>query len=97
MIPEELKITLDAALEKSPDFRKTGSFGRYGIRRSEMGAIMERLEGLQKKFGNFVLLDENKMGQHDYPVAMASNQDHLNRKGAAQLTHRLDSLLTGME
>lgn len=82
---------------QSPDFRKTGSFGRYGIRRSEMGAIMERLEGLQKKFGNFVLLDENKMGQHDYPAAMASNQDHLNRKGAAQLTHRLDSLLTGME
>ena len=43
------------------------------------------------------LMDENKMGNHDYTDEMAQNMDHLNYKGAVQLTTRLDSLLKTLE
>ena len=90
-------VVVGIIFPQSPEFRQTGSFGRYGIRRSEMPAIMERLDSLDRANSNFVLFDENKMGDHDYPAEMAANQDHLNRLGAEQLTHRLDSLLKRVE
>lgn len=90
-------VVVGIIFPQSPEFRQTGSFGRYGIRRSEMPAIMERLDSLDRANSNFVLFDENKMGDHDYPAEMAANQDHLNRLGAEQLTHRLDSLLKRIE
>lgn len=42
-------------------------------------------------------MDENKMGDHDYTDAMAFDYDHLSYLGAAQLTHRLDSLLNTLK
>ena len=44
-----------------------------------------------------MLLDENKMGAHDYTDNMAKDTDHLSEAGAEQLTHRLDSLLRTLE
>ena len=38
-------------------------------------------------------MNENKMGDHDYPDSMAMNTDHLAFPGAVQITRRLDSLL----
>ena len=90
-------VVVGVIFPQSPGFRQTGSFGRYGIRRSEMPAIMERLDSLGQAHANFVLFDENKMGDHDYPESMAANQDHLNRLGAEQFTHRMDSLLKRIE
>jgi hypothetical protein len=37
------------------------------------------------------------MGNHDYHIGMAENDDHLNKSGAKVLSGRLDSLLTAWE
>ena len=78
---------------QSPNFKKTGALGRYGIRRSEAPALLEKFEKLEEEYPHFVFWDENKMGDHDYTDEMAANKDHLSSLGAAQLTSRLDSLL----
>ncbi len=78
---------------QNPRYRKTGSWGRYGPRRSEIPAILDSLNALKAEFDNFRLMNENKMGEHDYPNSMAINTDHLALAGAVQITRRLDSLL----
>ena len=78
---------------QSPNFKKTGSFGKYGIRRSEAPALLDGLKKLEKEYPHFVFWDENKMGDHDYTDEMAANKDHLCALGATQFTSRLDSLL----
>ena len=82
---------------QSPNFKKTGSFGRYGIRRSEAPALLKRIQDLESVYPNFIFWDENKMGDHDYDDSMANNKDHLSALGARQLTERLHVLLEGME
>ena len=82
---------------QSPLYKKTGSFGRYGPQRSVAVSIIEGLNALQKKYPNFVLMDENKMGDHDYSDAMAYGVDHLATPGAERLTDRLDSVLRTLE
>ena len=42
---------------------------------------------------NFKLMDENKMGDHDYTDKMAYDYDHLSYRGAQELSKRLDSLI----
>lgn len=79
---------------QNPKYRQTGAWGRYGPSWSLAEKIMERLEWFNFRYTNFYLLDENKMGKHDYTDDMAVDTDHLSGKGAAQLTHRLDSLLS---
>jgi len=78
---------------QSPGFAKTGAFGRYGLLRSSVPSIMDSLNSLSSSYPNFVVMDENKMGSHDYTDDMAQDCDHLNEKGAAQLTARLNLLL----
>lgn len=82
---------------QSPNFRKTGSFGRYGIRRSEAPALLKEIENLKSIYPHFVFWDENKMGEHDYADSMAFNKDHLSYLGAIQFTARLNMLLDGLE
>ena len=82
---------------QSPAFKETGSFGRYGIRRSEAPALIEEIKDLEQKYPHFRLWDENKMGDHDYTDEMAFNEDHLSYLGAIQLTTRLDSLLKKLD
>ena len=82
---------------QSPNFKKTGSFGRYGIRRSEAPALLKRIQELESVYPNFIFWDENKMGDHDYSDPMANNKDHLSDLGAQQLTERLNLLLEGLE
>jgi hypothetical protein len=78
---------------QSPAYRNTGAFGRYGLRRSEVPALLQELQDLTKEYPHFVFMDENKMGEHDYPDEFAQNRDHLCASGAVQLTARLDSVL----
>ena len=78
---------------QNPLYRETGSWGRYGPRRSEIPVILDSLYELEKEFGHFQLMNENKMGNHDYVDFMALNTDHLSHEGAVQITRRLDSLL----
>lgn len=81
----------------NPDYRKTGAWGRYGVRRSDSEGIFDILYRLEKENPNFILFDENKNGNHDYGDDMALNTDHLVYKGAAQFTARLDSLLKSLD
>ena len=78
---------------QSPNFKNTGSFGKYGIRRSEAPKLLKEIQDLEKEYPHFVFWDENKMGNHDYSDKMAKNKDHLSYLGAEKITSRLDSLL----
>ena len=78
---------------QSPGYRKTGSFGRYGIRRSEVDSLMNELHDLEKVYDNFRIMDENKMGNHDYPDSLAVNHDHLLNKAAKILVPRIENVL----
>lgn len=77
----------------NPGYRNTGSYGRYGPRRSEAMRILDSLNLYQREYPNFILMDENKNGNHDYPDKCALNTDHLSIQGASKVTLRLDSLL----
>lgn len=78
---------------QSPAYKNTGAYARYGFRRSEANTLIQQISDLSKVYPNFILMDEYKGGDHDYTDDMASNKDHLNEKGAGQLTNRLDSLI----
>ncbi len=82
---------------QSPKYAKTGAFGRYGLRRSVAEQIIEKLQEFEKKYPHFRLMDENKMGYHDYTDTMAMNWDHLAPLGASKLTARLADLLKTLE
>lgn len=78
---------------QSPGYKNTGAFGRYGLRRSDAERILKELQDLDKNYGNFKFMDENKMGNHDYPDSMAVNRDHLRVSAAPVMTARIDSVL----
>jgi hypothetical protein len=58
---------------------------------------MKILSGMHEKYPHFIVMDENKMGNHDYSNSMAEDQQHLCPAGAKQMTHRVDSLLMTLE
>ena len=78
---------------QNPMYRETGSWGRYGPRRSKAMALLDSLNRYQREYPHFHLLDENKNGYHDYGDDCAMNTDHLSIQGASKVTLRLDSLL----
>ena len=78
---------------QSPDYKKTGAFGRYGLRRSVAKEMIKKLHKFEEQYPHFKLMDENQMGNHDYKDEMATNCDHLSYIGAEKLTTRLDSLI----
>lgn len=80
-------------LPQSPGYKETGAFGRYGLRRSVAEKMIKIIKDYEKKYPHFILMDENKMGYHDYDDEKAFNCDHLSYKGAEKLTKRLDSLI----
>lgn len=90
-------FTIGIIYPQNPRYKETDSFGRYGPTRESIGAIMDSLAAIQKEFPKFIIMDENKMGDHDYTDEMAENTDHLSVLGANQITHRLDSLLKTLE
>jgi uncharacterized protein (TIGR02171 family) len=81
----------------NPKYKETGAYGYAGLRRSEAPALIQELSDLHKTFPNFTLMDENKMGDHDYTDDMARDYSHLSVLGAQQLTHRLDSLIQTLD
>ena len=78
---------------QAPQYKKTGAFGAYGLPRSVAMKKIAYLDSLAKSNKYFVFMDENKMGNHDYPDKMANNRDHLSKEGAQKLTARIDSVL----
>ncbi len=94
---EKNVVLIGVVFPQSPYYKKTGSFGRYGMRRSTADSLISVLDGWAKKYSNFVFVDENKMGNHDYSDEMAYDYDHLSHLGGAKITAKLDSLISSME
>ena len=82
---------------QNPAFKKTGAFGRYGLRRSTAKKLIKQFEDLEKTYPNFRFMDENKMGNHDYADAYAADTDHLCDYGAHSMTRRINDLLKSLE
>lgn len=100
----ELKNLTEQAAEKNiyiigiifpqaPQYKNSGAFGAYGMPRSVAVQKIAYLDSLAKSNSHFILMDENKMGDHDYSDEMAHNRDHLSFLGAQKLTARIDSVL----
>lgn len=77
---------------QNPRYKNTGAYGYTGLRRSEAPALIQEISDLSKVYSNFILVDENKMGDHDYSDIMGYDNSHISDYGTQQLTHRLDSL-----
>lgn len=86
-------IFIGVITPQNPKFKDTGAFGVHGLRRSEASALIQEIADISKQYPNFILMDENKMGEHDYTDEMAFDNNHLSELGAKQLTHRLGSLI----
>ena len=82
---------------QSPAYKKTGAFGRYGMRRSLAKKVIQRIEDLTHTYSNFVFWDRNKMGDHGYGDEYATDYDHLCHEGAILFSVQLDSLIRAME
>ena len=81
---------------QNPAYRKTGAFGRYGLRRSLAKELIDDLKALEKTYPHFKLMDENKMGKHDYEDDTAADEDHLCGRGAPQMTKRIEAVLKNL-
>ena len=81
----------------NPKYQNTGAYGYAGLRRSEAPSLIKDITKLSKTYPNFILMDENKMGNHDYTDEMASDYSHLSAAGAKKLTTRLDSLIKTLD
>ena len=66
------------------------------MRRSHAEKLIEEIKTWAEGKSNFVVMDENKFGDHDYPTSMANDYDHLNEKGAKVLSQRLNSLIKSL-
>lgn len=91
---EKNVLVVGVVYPQSPFFAQTGSFGKYGMRRSTATKILEELKALESTYSNYIFMDENKMGQHDYPDDLAYDYDHLNVYGAEVISKRIDAVIT---
>ena len=69
-------------------YRNTGAYSLFGPSRTVAHMLIDSLASME-----YVILDENRDGLHDYADPEANNSAHLSILGAAKLTARLDSLL----
>lgn len=92
------KITVIGVIPPiNPKYAETGAYGYAGLRRSEVPDVLQDLSSITKKYPNFILMNENKMGKHDYTDKEAHDYSHLSQAGAEKLTHRLDSLIKTLD
>ena len=78
---------------QSPNYLKTGAWGRYGPTREAVKIMQGAVDDLTKAYPNFIVMDENKDGYHDYVAEEFSNMDHLGLKGTEKMSRRLDQKL----
>ena len=86
-------ILIGVITPQNPRYRETGAFGACGLLRSEAPGLIQQIHDLSLQYPNFILMDENKMGYHDYTREMFYDGAHLATNGAEQLTARIDSLI----
>ena len=81
----------------SPYYKKTGTYGRHGMRRSHAKALIDEIEAMAESKSNFVIMNENNFGDHDYSTSLANDADHLNKDGAKKITARIDELIKSLD
>lgn len=84
-------------MANSPYYKETGAFGKYGLTRSVAPRLIKQIKKLENKYSNFILVDENEMGDHNYTDGMASDYDHLCLSGARRLSVRLLNVLDSLK
>ena len=89
-------IVVGVIFPENPLYSTTGSYAVHAMQRSVVPSLIQEIEDLSKTYPNFVLMDENKMGYHDYTDEMAYDHNHLSVAGATQITARIDSVLAKM-
>ena len=62
--------------------------------RSTAIEILEQIAQFDSTYSNFIFMDENQMGYHDYADSLAFDHDHMNYWGARVITSRIDSAIT---
>ena len=104
LLKEILEVTRDYGIRvvgiifpQNPLYANTGSFSFHGIQRSIAPALIQEMDDLSKTYPNFTLVDENKMGDHDYTDDMAYDSSHLSEPGALRITTRIDSVLLSLQ
>jgi uncharacterized protein (TIGR02171 family) len=78
---------------ESPAYKNTDHYQRLGPSWATGKAVVKQLRSLEKTYPNFHFYDAYNNGMHDYSDADAGNWNHLNPRGAAKLTTRVDSLI----
>ena len=95
---EERKVAVVGVIyPQSPLYQETGAYGRHGLKRSDAEALLKEVEKLTKTYTHFYVLDENKMGNHDYGNELAYDDDHLCMEGGKEITRRIDSLVQSLD
>ncbi|MCF0222803.1 MAG: TIGR02171 family protein [Fibrobacter sp.] len=89
-------VVVGVVYPQSPSYRKTGAFGRHGLKRSDAEDLFKQVELLEKKYEHFHVLDENKMGNHDFEDNLAYDYDHLCADGGFEITRRIDSFVRNL-
>ena len=81
----------------NPAYQQTGAYGNNGILRSEAPALIQQIQDISEIYPNFVFMNENNFGNHDYTSEMALDDGHLCPVGAEQLTKRVLALLKKLD
>ena len=82
---------------QNPGYKNTGTYGRYGMRRSTAQKYIARFEELEKLYPHFVFFDGNERKNISYSSEMFVDDDHLCIEGAKFFTGTIDSLLKTLE
>ena len=64
-------VVIGVITPQNPRYKETGTFGYRGLRRSEAAVSIKNIKQLRDTYPNFILMDENNMGNHDYSDDMA--------------------------
>lgn len=105
---KEMELTLQAMAKKgirvlgvqypqNPGYSKGNVWGCYGPYMKSAVEIQDSLDAILARNSNFRVLDEHKLGLHDYSDADAKNRDHLSSLGAVKFSKRVDSALAAWQ
>lgn len=64
-----------------------------GTTRQGYNLFVEKMEALDKKYSNFIFVDINHKGEHNFEYKEFNTLDHLNMAGARKLTLMLNKLI----
>ena len=81
----------------NPAYKNTGAYGNNGILRSEAPALIQQIQDISETYPNFIFMNENNFGDHDYTSEMALDDGHLCPVGAEQLTKRVFTLIKKLD